>query len=146
MDKEIKYNRKDRREILKLNKKFDSLLDRYTHEKALKGQTDGVDALVTDLNDEWKSFVINHNNNKKNHIQADMGSFIKQVDEITANDVKLAEAKRAADEKARYDRWVAKCTLKYPNLMRRWNLIGKIKKDYVKKKYEQLEGKSPRDC
>lgn len=144
MEKEIKRPRADRREIVALNAKFDSLLDPVLYEKALHGDTEEVANMLERANGQWQKFTYNHNKNKKNKLHADPGALLREVKTQMDNGRKAAEVKKTQEEKAAYDRWIAKTTLRLPRLMWRWKLIEKIKPGYINYQYEKLQGKSPR--
>lgn len=144
MEKEIKRPRADRREILRLNEKFDKLMEKYTDARALYGDTEKTADILEYADRAWKKFAHNHNKNRKNRLRADPGALMKEVENRIKQDAISDKAAKEREERAKYDRWVAKVTMRYPRLMWRWNIIAKFKKSYVKEKYEKCNGKSPK--
>lgn len=144
MDKEIKYNRSDKREILKLNAKFDELAGAFLQKRAIHGYTPIVEDYISLCDRAWRVYAHKHNKNPKNKIKAAPAALRNHLHEIDNNEKKLQETRAKIKEKADFDRWVTKVTMRYPRLMWRWNLIGKLKKDYVKSKYKEFQGESPK--
>lgn len=147
MEKEIsqKQPRADRREMLRLNEQFDKMLDACIHEIAIHGDTESVSTFITSMKYQWRDFATKHNNYKKNRLHADPAALHKQLEQYQKNLAKQNEAAKVRKNKAAYDRWIAKVTMRYPRLMWRWQLINRVKKtDYVKEKYEEFQGKSPK--
>ena len=139
---EPKYTRAQRRELIKLSDQFEDLMEDYLHTRAMFG--DASDRYVI-LNKKWQAICQKHNSQKRHQINADPKAFARQVDEKEKLEKVMQAQMEKAMEKRAYEDWMKKVEMRFPFLWYRWSILNKmLKYDYVKKRYEKFQGKSPR--
>lgn len=142
--KERKYNRTERREMSRMNEKFDELIDQYTETAAKYGESDLLIGLKYNLDSQWRVFCKKHNSQLKSRMKADVEAFIRQIRAQEEIEKKVAEQVRAQYMTVSYDGWISKMKQYFPWTLRRIKFITYFKKSYVKDQWEKFQGKSPR--
>ena len=149
-DTTVKYSRSQRRDIERINEVFEPLMNKFAYTRALKGDTEEVADLMTNLNAKWRNFCVKHNKQRGNPMKADPEAFMEQINStIKIEDVTKQYIDLRWDDN-RYKRWTFKMELRYPwtfhkmrTVSKAKNIFNKEKVDYVRQEYEKLQGKSP---
>ena len=150
MKKEQKYSRPQRKEMAKLNEKFDSLLAIYYCDGP-KYSPKAKEKLIHELNEAWVKFCSIHNAKKNTLMNADPAALMRQIESGRKLSQELCRASLIEWEGKKYTEWLSKMDQHYPVLLKRMkftnsvrNLFKKGNTDHVKEKFQELKGKSPK--
>jgi len=126
-----------------MEEQFTLLMNKYLHAKAKYGSD--AKYVKMDCEQRWRVFCSRHNDNRKNSLRADPEAFKRQLDADKTIDGSITKQYLLDRESRMFEDWVKKMQQYYPKRMWSIRLINRLmKKDYVKARWEKLQGKSPR--